>query len=53
MNEDIDEMMKDEIIKYYENQKMVGADIVNFDKFDISLGVTGFQNLVVATSFAF
>lgn len=51
--ENIDKMMKDEIIKYYEKQNMVGADIAHFSKFDISLGVSQFEHVVVATGFAF
>ncbi len=53
VKEDIDELMKNEIIKYYEKQKMVGADIVHMGKFDISLGVSQFEHVVVATSFSF
>lgn len=53
VNEEIDEIMKNEIIKYYENQKMVGTDITHLGKFDIAMGVSGFENVVVTTSFAF
>lgn len=53
VDENIDEMMKNEIIKYYEKHSMVGRDIAHFGRFDIAMGVTGFENVVVATSFAF
>ena len=53
VKEDIDEFTKNEIIKFYEKEKMVGTDIAHLGKFDIALGVSGFENVVVATSFAF
>ncbi len=53
VNENIDELMKNEIIRYYEKQKMVGTDIAHLGKFDISLGVSQFEHVVVATGFAF
>ena len=50
---ELDEVMQNEIIKYYEQQSMVGTDIVHLGKFDITLGVSRFEHVVFATSFAF
>lgn len=50
---EIDEVMQNEIIKYYEQQSMVGTDIGHLGKFDITLGVSQFEHVVFATSFAF
>jgi Ca2+-binding RTX toxin-like protein len=53
VSDNIDDLMKNEIIKYYEQQNMIGTDIAHLDKFDISLGVRQFEHVVVATGFAF
>jgi len=50
---EIDEVMQNEIVKYYEKQSMVGTDIAHLGKFDITLGVSQFEHVVFATGFAF
>ena len=50
---EIDDVMQNEVVKYYEKQSMVGTDIAQFGKFDIALGVSQFEHVVFATSFAF
>ena len=53
VTDNINDLMKNEIIKYYEQQNMVGADVVNLGKFNISLGTSDFEHIVFATGFAF
>lgn len=50
---EIDDIMQNEVIKYYEQQSMVGTDIAHLGKFDMALGVSQFEHVVFATSFAF
>ena len=50
---ELDDVMQNEVIKYYEQQSMVGTDIAHLGKFDMALGMSQFEHVVFATSFAF
>lgn len=53
VSDNIDDMMKNEIIKYYQEQNMIGADVGHLGKLNVSLGVSDFENVVFMTGFKF
>jgi hypothetical protein len=53
VSDDINEALGNDIVKYYEKEKMVGTDITHLGNFDIAMGVTGFENVVVTAGFSF
>lgn len=53
VSDDINETLGNDIVRYYEKEKMVGTDITHLGKFDIAMGVTGFENVVVTAGFSF
>jgi len=52
-NDNIDDLMKNQIIKYYENQNMVGADVGHVGKLNMTLGTSDFEHIMFATGFTF
>jgi Ca2+-binding RTX toxin-like protein len=52
-NDNIDDLMKNQIIKYYENQNMVGADVGHVGKLNMTLGTSDFEHVMFATGFTF
>jgi len=53
VSDDIDDMMKNQIIKYYEQQNMVGADVGHVGKLNMTLGTSDFEHIMFATGFSF
>lgn len=53
VSDNMDDMMKNEIIKYYQEQNMIGADVGHVGKLNVTLGVSNFENVVFATGFKF
>jgi len=53
VSDDIDDMMKNQIIKYYEQQNMVGADVGHLGKLNMTLGTSDFEHIMFATGFSF
>lgn len=49
----IDDLMKNQIIKYYEQQNMVGADVGHVGKLKMTLGTSDFEHVMFATGFTF
>lgn len=49
----IDDLMKNQIIKYYEQQNMVGADVGQVGKLKMTLGTSDFEHVMFATGFTF
>jgi Ca2+-binding RTX toxin-like protein len=53
VSDNIDDMMKNQIIKYYEQQNMVGADVGHVGKLNMTLGTSDFEHIMFATGFSF
>ena len=53
VSDNINDLMKNQIIKYNEQQNMIGADVAHLGKYNISLGVSDFEHIVFATGFTF
>ncbi len=53
VSDNIDDMMKNQIIKYYEQQNMVGADVGHLGKLNMTLGTSDFEHIMFATGFSF
>lgn len=53
VSDNIDDMMKNQIIKYYEQQNMVGADVGHVGKLNMTLGTSDFEHIMFATGFTF
>ena len=49
----LDDLMKNQIIKYYEQQNMVGADVGHVGKLNMTLGTSDFEHIMFATGFSF
>jgi Ca2+-binding RTX toxin-like protein len=52
-DENLDDLMKNQIIKYYEQQNMVGADVGHLGKLNMTLGTSDFEHIMIATGFTF
>ncbi len=53
VSDNIDDLMKNQIIKYYEQQNMVGADVGHVGKLNMTLGTSDFEHIMFATGFSF
>jgi len=49
----LDDLMKNQIVKYYEQQNMVGADVGRVGKLNMTLGTSDFEHIIFATGFRF
>jgi Ca2+-binding RTX toxin-like protein len=53
VDDNLDDLMKNQIIKYYEQQDMVGADVGHLGKLNMTLGTSDFEHIMFATGFTF
>ncbi len=53
VSDNIDDLMKNQIIKYYEQQNMVGADVGHVGKLNMTLGTSDFEHIMFAAGFSF
>lgn len=49
----LDDLMKNQIIKYYEQQNIVGAEVGHVGKLNMTLGTSDFEHIMLATGFTF
>jgi len=49
----LDDLMKNQIIKYYEQQNIVGAEVGHVGKLNMTLGTSDFEHIMFATGFTF
>jgi Ca2+-binding RTX toxin-like protein len=51
--DDPNELLKGDILKYYENEKLLGKKIVDMGKFNVGAGLSNFEQVGFAASYTF